>query len=525
MAFATLKAALCLYSHLPLGNLSGGNLKLYSTAARPGLRRKSWKNPLNELYRRISPVGDRRVSIVPILDQWVEEGRDVNKFSLTVMIKELRYYKRYDHALQISMWMTDKRYYELTSRDFAIRLDLIAKVHGIEEAESFFNNIPNQQRVLEVYGALLNSYAHVKDVVKAEATIKKMKDLGFTRSVLACNVLLNLYYQTENYDKVDILVHQMKEEGFKFDKFTYGIRFSSYAANSNIEAIDQTLTEMESDPESGCDWGVYAIAANAYTKLGLVEKALSLLKKCEEFLTTRKSDAAFNFILTQYAAIGKKEEVLRLWEIYRKQQKIYNKGYMSVITSLLKFDDIENAEKILEDWECKGLAHDIRIPNFVIGAYCRKGLLEKAETLFNRIQVNGPQPDALSWYFLATGYLLKNQTSKAVEYMKEAISVCGPGWRLSDKKDILAACLEYMRGHGDVEGAEKLVRLLRAKDLVSLDIHDRLLNWIKDKESGMLAIHALEEETLVGNGETIEVSEVEDDTRDIENTKDFFVKV
>ncbi|KAG6693937.1 hypothetical protein I3842_09G025600 [Carya illinoinensis] len=106
--------------------------------------------------------------------------------------------------------MTEKRYFDLSSRDIAIQLDLIAKVHGIEQAENYFSNVPIKFRALEVYGAFLICYAHVKHVGKAEAIMQKMRDLGLDRTTVSYNVLLNLYYQTRNHEKLDTLVHEME---------------------------------------------------------------------------------------------------------------------------------------------------------------------------------------------------------------------------------------------------------------------------------------------------------------------------
>ncbi|CAK9181799.1 unnamed protein product [Ilex paraguariensis] len=52
------------------------------------------------LYRRISPVGDPNISIVPVLDQWVREGKEVQREELQWIIKELKFYRRYKHALE-----------------------------------------------------------------------------------------------------------------------------------------------------------------------------------------------------------------------------------------------------------------------------------------------------------------------------------------------------------------------------------------------------------------------------------------
>lgn len=56
----------------------------------------------DSLYRRISPLGDPNESIEPVLDQWINEGKHVVKEDLQNMIKELRGYRRYKHALEVT---------------------------------------------------------------------------------------------------------------------------------------------------------------------------------------------------------------------------------------------------------------------------------------------------------------------------------------------------------------------------------------------------------------------------------------
>ncbi|KAF3441503.1 hypothetical protein FNV43_RR15417 [Rhamnella rubrinervis] len=432
------------------------------------------------LYNKISDVRDPKVSIVPVLDKWIENGRAVDKDRLLVILKELRKYKRYNHALEISVWMSDKRYYPLTCSDVAIRLDLIAKVHGIEQAEEYFNNVPRELKAPEAYNAFLNCYVHAGLVEKAEAVMQQRNDLGFASSSLSYNVLVKLYYKIGNYEKMETILHEMEKKGIGPDKITYGTQISAYVANSDVKRIEEILTRVETDPEA-LNWSIYSIAANGYIKAGLVDKALLMLKKSEEqILSAEKKGMAFQCILTQYAKIGKKDEVLRLWEVYKNQQKVYNKGYGSVITSLLKLDDIEGAEKVFEEWESKNLNYDTCVPNCLIAACCRKGLLEKAETLLNRVIEKGGKTDAMTWHFLAMGYLHHNQMQKAVEATKGEITLALSWWRPTKN---FAMCLGYLKGKGDLDGAEEIIRLAADKGFIAADTQERLLNYLKDGKS------------------------------------------
>ncbi|EXB79630.1 hypothetical protein L484_011570 [Morus notabilis] len=53
------------------------------------------------LFQRISRCGDPKISLIPVLNHWAEQGRDVNQPELQRIIKQLRKYRRFSHALQL----------------------------------------------------------------------------------------------------------------------------------------------------------------------------------------------------------------------------------------------------------------------------------------------------------------------------------------------------------------------------------------------------------------------------------------
>ncbi|MED6148504.1 hypothetical protein PIB30_053826 [Stylosanthes scabra] len=451
------------------------------------------KLPLRDLYGRIFTAPESTSSVVPIIEKWVRDGGTVNYNRLLSVIRKLRSRRRYRNALEVSSWMFEKGFSKHKAGDLAIRLDLIGKVNGLEEAELYFNSIPKHLRTGECYSALLNCYVRARDVARAESVMQKIRALGFGRSILSRNVLLNLYYRTQNYDKLEILVCEMQEEGIDFNSYTFGTLISAYAATSNTEGIDKLLAQLEHNQIQywHLDLTVYAIAANCYRKHGLFDKAFNVLKKSERFITSKRRRVALTFLMTRYAAIGKKEEVMRLWKLLTMDGKVYSRAYLAVIASVLKFDDFESAENIFKNWESKNLDFDVRIPNLMIGAYSKKGNMEAAESVVDWTIINNGEPNSRTWSYLASGYIEQGNFSMAIEYIKEAISVCEVRHHWMPFWDSLAAIFEYLKGKGDMEGAEELIRLLRSKDLVSLDVHNKLMNWIKDVESNVHAIDVL----------------------------------
>ncbi|QHO26226.1 hypothetical protein HN51_023401 [Arachis hypogaea] len=472
-----------------------------------------------DLYRRIFTVTDPTLPVVTILEQWVQDGRTLSYDKLLFLIKQLRSRKRYKNALEVSFWMSEKGYSEPSSADFSLRLDLIAKAKGIEEAESYFDSIPKYSKAAECYSSLLNCYAQVRDVDKAERIMLQMKHLGFARSTLARNSLLNLYYQTQNYDKVENLLLEMKEEDIKFDRFTLATLINTYGAQSDIEGIDKVLAQLEDDPSYSQHvdwWSVYAVAANWYGKLGLHDKAFNALKKSEKRLSYTIWNEAFPYLMTQYAAIGKREEVMRLWNIYMMDGKLLKRDYYSaVISSFLKLDDIELAKSIFEEWESRNRYFiNFFIPNKMIAAYSRKGNMEEAEAIVNRTIMKGGKPNSWTWSWLLLGYIPQRNFPRAVQCMKEAVSICEVGCKWRPLPESLAAIFQYLKFNGDMEEAEGLIRLLSSKNVISLDIHNKLMSWIKDVESNVPAIAVLGGDS---HKQTGEISKPEEDR----NSPDF----
>lgn len=279
-------------------------------------------------------------------------------------------------------------------------------------------------------------------------------------------------------EKLEALLHEMEEKSSS-DNYTFATCLSAYAAASDSNGIDMIMTRMESDSRIFLDWKDYSVAVTAYRKVGLVDKALEMLKKIEVLMKNRNPNertAAFDFLLRMYAKIGGRDELWRIWNLYKKK-RIWNKSYMCMISSVLMFDDIEGAEKILDEWESRVIAYDFRIPNCVINAYIKDGHLGKAEALLSRGIAKGGAPTFYTWLSMAGGYIEDNQVVEAIKALKKAIPLSPP--HPNPIKDRLATCLDYLEGRGDVEEAEECIRLLKDEDIFSATVQEKLCSLLR----------------------------------------------
>ncbi|XP_010439439.1 PREDICTED: pentatricopeptide repeat-containing protein At2g20710, mitochondrial-like [Camelina sativa] len=403
-----------------------------------------------DLYKRISPLGDPKISIVPVLDEWRGEGNYTSKEELRGMIKELMKYKRFGHALEVSRWMSDRMFFPLSTADFGTRINLISRVSGLGEAEVFFDNIPKNVKGIAVFSSLLSCYARAKSAEKAERLVASMKETGISMDTRCYNLLMNMYYQMNVHGKLDDLMFEMQQNGVPFDQFTLGIRLSAYAAASNIEGIEKTIEKISSMPHMAIDWTIYSAAANAFLKVELMDKATMMLKKCEELVNEDTGNEAFHTLLKLYGEAGQKDDLCRVWLGFKEKRKVFNIGYRTMISSALKLGDIELAEKVFNQWESKKLAYDFRIPNLLIKCYCEKGLIEKAELLLKKLEGNGVDPPMDVYLCLANSYLETDEISKATEAIERAVSLQPETkHRLEAQRELLNSCLACLKGNGD----------------------------------------------------------------------------
>ncbi|XP_038993084.1 pentatricopeptide repeat-containing protein At2g20710, mitochondrial-like [Hibiscus syriacus] len=337
----------------------------------------STSKPPDTLPIRISRFGDPKASIVPVLNQWLEEGKPKKQSMLQIIIRQLRSFRRYKHALEVSEYMGEEMKYNISVWDMAVRLDLISKVHGVDQTEKYFNSLPEAMRNFQVYGALLNCYANNKCLEKAEATIQIMRKSGLPINAVSYNVMLNLYHHLGKHDKLDTLMQEMTDKGIKHDAFTNSIRLNAYVSSSDIEGMEKFLTRIENDVGITLDWHAYVIASNAYLKAKLTEKALQMLRIAEQLVPQGSRKHAYEVFLTVYTNLRRKDDVHRIWKLYGNLGKFFISGYLCMISSLVKLDDLDGAERVLAVWESGCSFFDARIPNVMISAYCRKGFVER----------------------------------------------------------------------------------------------------------------------------------------------------
>ncbi|CAH8253733.1 unnamed protein product [Arabidopsis lyrata] len=148
------------------------------------------------------------------------------------------------------------------------RLHLIDNVLGLEEAEKFFETIPQDKRDdSDLYTTILSFYTRsAKTLEKAELIFHKMRKLGYLSKPCPFNHMMSLYNQIGKRDMVHQILSQMEKNNAKSD-------------NRTLNIILGLLAESHS---STLDWRMSCEMAKTYLKQGLVVEAIKMLRRAEE---------------------------------------------------------------------------------------------------------------------------------------------------------------------------------------------------------------------------------------------------
>ncbi|KAG6400781.1 hypothetical protein SASPL_137624 [Salvia splendens] len=422
------------------------------------------------LGRRMFALVYSKRSAVAAIRKWKEEGHLVQKYELNRIVRELRSLKRYKHALEVCEWMRTQEDMKLMSGDFAIHLDLVAKVRGLNSAEKFFVDLPENMIDPITCSALLHTYVHCKESEKAEALMKKMTENDYLKSPVPYNHMLSLYVSTGQLEKIPKLIKEVKKVTSP-DIVTYNLWLAACASQDAVETARKVFREL-SEAKIEPDWVTHSTMASMYIKNSFREEAVSALKDMENKVS-RKVRVAYASLISLHTALENKNDVRGIW---KKMQSTFRKlndvEYTCMITSLLKLKQFQEAEKLYDEWESVSPTKDSRVPNLLLAAYINNEQMDKAKTFYSRMVDSKIVPGYTTWELLTWGYLKQRQVEEAVDCFKRAIRSVRQ-WDPDEK--LVQQVLALVEETGDVDVAEKLLSALGRVGYVNTEIYNSLL--------------------------------------------------
>ncbi|XVE93181.1 hypothetical protein REPUB_Repub01dG0168100 [Reevesia pubescens] len=279
--------------------------------------------------------------------------------------------------------MVSHEEYKLSDTDYAIRINLMTKVFGIDAAERYFEDLPLTAKTSETYTALLHSYAAAKLTEKAEELYERIKGSDLSFSALTYNEIMTLYMSVGQVEKVSSVVEELKRQKVAPDIFTYNLWISSCAAALDIDRVKRILDEMRCD--SGCNdgWVRYINLVNVYVTASRLANAESSSPIQTEKGITQREWITYDFLVMLYAALGNKDKLDQIWKSLRMtKQKMTNRNYMCILSSYLILGHLKEVGEVIDQWKQSTTTDfDISACNRILSAFADFGLTEKANDL------------------------------------------------------------------------------------------------------------------------------------------------
>ncbi|XP_011027246.1 PREDICTED: pentatricopeptide repeat-containing protein At1g80270, mitochondrial-like [Populus euphratica] len=408
------------------------------------------KRATTELFNAIVSAPD--VSVQSVLDKWVAEGKDLDRLEISNAMINLRKRRMFGRALQLSEWFEANKPQEFVERDYASRLDLIAKVRGLHKAEVYINKIPKSFKGEVIYRTLLANCVVDHNVKKAEEVFNKMRDLEFPITPFACNQLLLLYKRLDKKKIADVLL-LMEKENVKPSLFTYKILIDTKGQSNDMTGMDQIVETMKAEGIEP-DIRTQAIMARHYVSGGLKEKAEAILKEMEGG-NLEEHRWACRFMLPLYGALGKADEVSRVWKFCEKSPRLDE--CMAAIEAWGRLKKIDEAEAVFELMSKTWKKLSSRHYSTLLKVYANHKMLSKGKDLIKQMGDSGCRIGPLTWDALVKLYVEAGEVEKADSILNKAV-------QQNQIKPMYSSFLIIMERYatkGDIHNAEKMFHRMR----------------------------------------------------------------
>ncbi|KAL6627727.1 hypothetical protein ACP70R_031453 [Stipagrostis hirtigluma subsp. patula] len=393
-----------------------------------------------------------RHEVIEALNKWAKEGNTLDRGDLYYVILNLRKRKWFSKALQVLEWLEESKQLDLGERDYASRVDLMAKVHGLHRAEQYIEKIPASHRGEIVYRTFLANCVAEANVRKAEEVFNKMKGLGFPITVFSCNQLLLLYKRVDR-KKISDVLKMMEETDVKPSLFTYKLLVDTKGAARDIEGMESLIETMKADGIEA-DLMFQATIARHYIFGGQREKAEAILESMEGD-DINANRAACKILLPLYAFLGKKDDVERIWKVCEANPRLDE--CHSAIEAFGRLGNVEKAEEVFEDMFAKWKTLSSKYYNALLRVYANQNLLDKGKELAKRmdeqgVKVGTPTLDALVKLYIDAGEVEKADSLLHKLSMKN---------KIKPQYNTYVMLLDSYAKKGDVHNAEKVFNKLR----------------------------------------------------------------
>ncbi|ORX87358.1 TPR-like protein [Basidiobolus meristosporus CBS 931.73] len=252
------------------------------------------------------------------------------------------------------------------------------------EAVAFLEKM-KEDRILPdkiTYNSFVTAYARASDPKSALLFFNKMRGLGIVPDIKTFSSLIHAYVKCADMDRAQILFSQLLRSRIKPDMMIFNILINGYAKRHQMQKALDTLSQaIRMGCSPNCE--TYNGLIDGYCKSGNFTQALAMYREMKAKRIPENSHT-FSIIMNCFSRLGENEEVLRIWEV-TKRQGFANHELNPAITVLLDSCGFNSDLRTLQSvWSAAKQEVPLDENNFnsYIEALCRLGAYEHAKKVF-----------------------------------------------------------------------------------------------------------------------------------------------
>ncbi|XP_054812425.1 pentatricopeptide repeat-containing protein At1g80270, mitochondrial-like isoform X2 [Prosopis cineraria] len=402
-----------------------------------------------KLFRTLVEIPSSLIS--KTLDNFFKDGGGLSQEEASKIISCLRKCRMYGRALQFSELLGTFKHFEHREHDYASRIDLIAKVQGVDAAEKYMDEVPESLRGNLLYGTLLANCVRVVNRKKAEAVFGKMRRLGLPITTYDCNQMIILYKRLDRSKIADIL-SLMEEENLKPSRLTYRILIAEKSELKDTIGMELLIEAMKSQ---GLQLDIHAltIIASHFISEGLKDKALVILNEIESG-KLKDISGGRSALLSLYASLGMADDVNRVWTVCKLKPTMNE--CLAGIAAWGKLGKVEEAEAVFDMMLKKWKELPSKIYADLLNVYVQNNKISEGKEFVRRIGDVKGWVGPLIWDGLVRLYAGDGDVGKADSILSKVVEE--KNWKRVRVRPMFSTFLYVMEQYaklGDIHNTEK----------------------------------------------------------------------
>ncbi|KAJ3688512.1 hypothetical protein LUZ61_017676 [Rhynchospora tenuis] len=317
------------------------------------------------------------------------------------------------------------RFTPLPSLSPNLDLRLTTQLHGYLTKLGISNTPPHCNQLITLYS---------KHHVPLHA--RNLFDEITEPDIISFTSLISCYTQNHLHRDAFFSFRFMRDQSVRFNHFTLPTLVKSSTASTDLLMGTQIHAIAT---VAGLDLNVYVANSliTMYAGFGLLNLSRRLFDDMPE-----RNIISWNGLLAGYVGNGKFEEAINLFrDMIIEGLKPNEHGFSCLINACTDFGDLESGLAIHGFIIQLGYDSDPYTVNSLLNMYAKFGDLCAAEIIFENLA----KPDIISWNVMIAGCVLHEQTSRALQLLKN-MRICGIIPNFLTLSSILKACA----GYGDV---------------------------------------------------------------------------